>query len=43
MLTTVEKQLIAVRSDEWQGPNSWGWVDGYRLNMQEAIAQPGFG
>jgi hypothetical protein len=43
MLTVSEKKLIVIRSDEWQGPNSWGWVDGYKLNMQEAIAQPGFG
>jgi len=43
MLTIFEKQLIVTRSDEWRGPNSWGWVDGYRLNMKEAIHQPGFG
>jgi hypothetical protein len=43
MLTASEKHLIATRSDEWQGPNSWGWVDDYRLNLHQAILQPGFG
>jgi hypothetical protein len=43
MLTEFEKHLIATRSDEWQGPNSWGWANGYRLTLTQAIAQPEFG
>jgi hypothetical protein len=38
-----EKKLIAVRSNEWFGPNSWGFVNGYRLSLHQAIQHPEFG
>lgn len=43
MINKIECNLVANRSDEWQGPNSWGLIEGYRLSLSEAIALPGFG
>lgn len=43
MLSSIEKKLVAIRSNEWLGPNSWGWFNGYRLSLNQAIDQPGFG
>jgi hypothetical protein len=43
MLSLFEKQLIVKRSNEWNGPNSWGWADGYRLSLWEVIQKPEFG
>lgn len=42
-LTKEERKLVADRSDEWQGPNTWGLVDGQRLSLSEALDLPGFG
>ena len=39
----MEKLLVANRSDEWTGPNSWGWNKGYKLSLQEVIQKPEFG
>lgn len=43
MLIKEELKLIYERSKIWTGPNTWGWVDGQRLSIQDAIKQPGFG
>lgn len=43
MLSIQEIELVAFKSRIWTGPNSWGYVNGYRLNIQEAIKSPGFG
>jgi hypothetical protein len=42
-LTNNEVLFVAQKSAIWTGPNSWGWADGYRLNLQESIAKPIFG
>lgn len=42
-LTRLECKLVADRSDEWQGPNTWGLVDGQRLALSDALDLPGFG
>jgi hypothetical protein len=43
MLNKAECKLVADRSDEWQGPNTWGLVDGQRLTLLEVLDLPGFG
>lgn len=43
MLTPQEIDLVYVRSKLWTGPNTWGWVDGYRLDLKTALELPGFG
>jgi hypothetical protein len=43
MLTRAECKLVADRSDEWQGPNTWGLVEGQRLALSDALDLPGFG
>jgi len=43
MLTEMELQLVTRRSREWQGPNAWAWIDGYRLDLAAALTVPGFG
>lgn len=43
MITLFERKLIADRTAEWRGPNAWGWNQGYRLSIQEAIRKPEFG
>lgn len=42
-MTNQELLLLAEKSKVWVGPNTWGWKDGYRLSLQEALASPGFG
>lgn len=43
MLTKEEKLLVADVSRRWTGPNTWGWLEGYRLDLKRAIQNPGFG
>lgn len=43
MLNKDELKLVFERSKIWTGPNTWGWVEGERLNIQEAIKHPGYG
>ncbi len=42
-MTRKELALVSYKSSIWTGPNTWGWVDGYRLDLQEVIKNPGFG
>jgi len=43
MLTKQERILVADYSDEWTGPNTWGWLNGYRLSLWEAITHSEYG
>lgn len=42
-ITASQYKALAARSKEWTGPNTWGWVDGYRLGLHKTIELPGFG
>jgi hypothetical protein len=43
MLKLAERLLVAHHSAIWTGPNTWGFADGYRLSLKEALAKPAFG
>lgn len=42
-MTREERLLVAKRSAEWTGPNTWGWANGYRMSLYEAIERSEFG
>lgn len=43
-MTDEELAYVAEKSRLWVGPNTWGWVAGYRLSLQEVLSlPPGFG
>lgn len=43
MLTKIEREIVVERSSEWVGPTCWGFVNNYRLNLNESISNPHFG
>jgi len=43
MLNSTERELVALRSGLWRGPNAWGFRDGYRLSLAEAMANTEYG
>lgn len=43
MLTDQERIVVYQRSKIWTGPNTWGWLNGYRFDLKTALANPQFG
>ena len=43
MLSKKERQIVMEVSRRWTGPNTWGWMNGYRIGLKEAILKPQFG
>jgi hypothetical protein len=42
-MTRAELTYVADKSRLWAGPNTWGWVAGYRLTLREVLAAPAAG
>jgi hypothetical protein len=43
MLSVEERKLIKAKSELWNGPNCWGWRNGYKLSLQETIKHSEYG
>lgn len=39
-MTHEERAYVARRARLWTGPNAWGWIAGYRLDLDAARSLP---
>lgn len=42
-MTETELKVVYARTQLWTGPNTWGWHENYRLNLQETLSCPEYG